>query len=164
MKTDAQRVRQLREARAWSQEQLAEIAGINVRTLQRVESSGGGSLETRMALAAALEVTPAQLCTPIPATDDKAPAPASDSPPPHIGHWTEIKILLWALFVALMLLLGYLFGRDLAQKKNREDPEARDKASTALTAPPCPTAGRQQPDNQPTTIVQTIDFERLPSA
>ena len=53
MKIGPDIVRTLRERRAWSQEQLAEIAGLSVRTVQRVETGGGASLETRMALSAA---------------------------------------------------------------------------------------------------------------
>lgn len=56
MKIDAARLRSLREHRAWSQEQLADIASLNVRTVQRVEAGGAASPETRMALAAALGV------------------------------------------------------------------------------------------------------------
>jgi transcriptional regulator with XRE-family HTH domain len=46
-------VRLLREARGWSQEQLAEIARVAARTVQRVEDAQPSSLETRRALAGA---------------------------------------------------------------------------------------------------------------
>ena len=36
MKIDAQRVRAVREARGWSQEQLATVAGLSPRTIQRL--------------------------------------------------------------------------------------------------------------------------------
>lgn len=49
------RVRRLRERRALTQEQLAEAAGVAIRTVQRAED-GGMSAETVAALAAALEV------------------------------------------------------------------------------------------------------------
>lgn len=44
-----------RETRGWSQEQLAAISGINVRTIQRVEQGLPASLHTRRALAQAFE-------------------------------------------------------------------------------------------------------------
>ena len=44
-----------REMRQWSQEQLAEISGLNVRTVQRVEQGLSASLDTRRALASAFE-------------------------------------------------------------------------------------------------------------
>jgi len=56
MKIDEKMVRSLRELRGWSQEQLAEAAGLGVRTVQRVESDGRASAETRTCLAAAFNV------------------------------------------------------------------------------------------------------------
>lgn len=61
MQLDSARVRQLREGKAWSQEHLANCAGISLRTVQRVEAEGSGSHETAMALASALGVIPADL-------------------------------------------------------------------------------------------------------
>ena len=48
-------IRLFREARQWSQEQLAAISGLNVRTIQRVEQGLPASLDTRRALARAFE-------------------------------------------------------------------------------------------------------------
>jgi len=48
-------IRAFREGRGWSQEQLAEISGLNVRTIQRVEQGHAASLDTRRALARAFE-------------------------------------------------------------------------------------------------------------
>lgn len=56
MRINGDKVRALRESKSWSQEHLAEAAGVSVRTVQRVEADGLGSAETRLALAAALEV------------------------------------------------------------------------------------------------------------
>jgi transcriptional regulator with XRE-family HTH domain len=47
-------VRSMRDARTWSQEQLAEISGLSTRTVQRVEEDQPSSLDTRRALAAGL--------------------------------------------------------------------------------------------------------------
>lgn len=170
MRTDPARVRRLREQRAWSQEQLAEIAGINVRTLQRVESGGGGSLETRMALASALEVAPADLCESVAgsragaegvaAADtgaDTQPGPvaqaAADTPnetdDERASQLREIKLLLWALFVALTLILGYMFGRDLAQKHNWRDAQREKTTAQAPESPAAfPPDTRQQDDSR----------------
>jgi len=49
-------IRALRLERAWSQEQLAEIAGLSVRTIQRLEQGQPVSLETTKALAASFDV------------------------------------------------------------------------------------------------------------
>jgi transcriptional regulator with XRE-family HTH domain len=48
-------IKLFREMRHWSQEQLAEIAGLNVRTIQRVEQGLSASLDTRRALSIAFE-------------------------------------------------------------------------------------------------------------
>ena len=61
MKIDSILVRKIRRERAWSQEQLATVAGLSLRTIQRVEADGSGSLETNMALASALGVPTIEL-------------------------------------------------------------------------------------------------------
>lgn len=49
-------LKQLRIGRHLSQEQLAEMSGLNVRTIQRVESGQNASVETLKCLASALDV------------------------------------------------------------------------------------------------------------
>lgn len=49
-------VKKLRADRNWSQEQLATMAGLSIRTIQRVESGQRASLETLKALASVFEV------------------------------------------------------------------------------------------------------------
>ena len=63
MKIDSVMVRTLREAKSWSQEHLANAAGLSTRTIQRVEADGIGSAETRLALAGALGVAVSQLAS-----------------------------------------------------------------------------------------------------
>jgi len=48
----------LRLEKGWSQEQLADIAGLSLRTVQRVENGATCSLETAKALAATFDTTP----------------------------------------------------------------------------------------------------------
>lgn len=54
-------IRKLRLQRGWSQEQLSELTGLSVRTIQRVERGYPPSLETRNALAAVFETDLSQL-------------------------------------------------------------------------------------------------------
>jgi transcriptional regulator with XRE-family HTH domain len=54
-------VRRLRRERGWTQEQLAEIAALSSKTIQRVERTGMCDLETRSALASVLEIELKQL-------------------------------------------------------------------------------------------------------
>jgi transcriptional regulator with XRE-family HTH domain len=56
MELRGDKVKTLRMARNWTQQQLAEICDVNLRTVQRVENQGNASLETIMALCVAFEV------------------------------------------------------------------------------------------------------------
>lgn len=49
-------IRLVREMRHWSQEQLAEISGLSVRTVQRVEQGESANFDTRRALARAFDL------------------------------------------------------------------------------------------------------------
>ncbi|WP_340645381.1 2TM domain-containing protein [Phenylobacterium sp.] len=49
-------IQKLRLQRGWSQEQLAEVSGLSVRTVQRLERGQPGSLESMKALAAVFEI------------------------------------------------------------------------------------------------------------
>lgn len=53
---DATKIKRWREERSWSQDHLADAAGISLRTIQRIENGDGASRETVMALAAAFNV------------------------------------------------------------------------------------------------------------
>lgn len=56
MHTNSIRLRELRATRQWSQEQLAKLSGLNLRTIQRLESGARVSTESLRALAAVFEV------------------------------------------------------------------------------------------------------------
>lgn len=56
MHIDSNRLRELRTARQWSQEQLADLSGLNLRTIQRLESGSKISTESLRSLAAVFEV------------------------------------------------------------------------------------------------------------
>jgi len=61
MRIDAKRIRAERERRAWSQEHLATVSGLGLRTIQRIEKTGAASFESARALAAVFEVDVADL-------------------------------------------------------------------------------------------------------
>ncbi|MGE6468226.1 helix-turn-helix domain-containing protein [Serratia proteamaculans] len=58
------RIRQLRLEKGWSQEQLATIAGLSSRTVQRIENGEQASLETLTAIAASLGLQVSDLYQP----------------------------------------------------------------------------------------------------
>lgn len=57
-------VRNEREKWAWSQSQLAEVAGVSLRTVQRLEKTGVASFETLMAVAQAFKMDVKELEAP----------------------------------------------------------------------------------------------------
>lgn len=54
-------VRKLRLQRGWSQEQLAQMSGLSVRTIQRIERGQKAGLESKKSLAAVFEIELSQL-------------------------------------------------------------------------------------------------------
>ena len=56
MKINSALVLQLRNAKSWSQEELATAAGLNLRTIQRIENEASASLQSKKALASVFEI------------------------------------------------------------------------------------------------------------
>jgi transcriptional regulator with XRE-family HTH domain len=84
MPVSRERIKALRDARAWSQAHLAEAAGLSLRTVQRVEAEGVASAETRLALAAALDVPVESLNAPQSAAGAAmAPGASPSATPAH---------------------------------------------------------------------------------
>ena len=61
MKISADWVVKLRKQRSWSQDELAIASGLNLRTIQRIEKHASASLQSRKAVAAALDIDPRDL-------------------------------------------------------------------------------------------------------
>ncbi|MDM7859043.1 DUF4177 domain-containing protein [Alteromonas sp. ASW11-36] len=57
MKINAELVLELRTRKCWSQEELALASGLNLRTIQRIEKEATASLQSKKALASALDVS-----------------------------------------------------------------------------------------------------------
>lgn len=55
------KLKKLRTYNGWSQERLADVSGLSLRTVQRIESGGSASLESQLALAKALDISPGEL-------------------------------------------------------------------------------------------------------
>lgn len=66
---DGNHIRSLRLQRGWSQSHLAELTSLGERTIQRIESTGQASLESRMAIAQAFDLTTDQLFQTAPARE-----------------------------------------------------------------------------------------------
>ncbi|WP_100642412.1 helix-turn-helix domain-containing protein [Alteromonas facilis] len=55
------KLKALRQSKGWSQELLAKMSGLSVRTIQRVESDGKASAETVLSIASVFELSPNEL-------------------------------------------------------------------------------------------------------
>lgn len=73
VKTNSDNIKSYRLKRAWSQEHLAHVAGLGLRTIHRIEIKGEASLESIKAIASALEVPLHEIMLPL-----KAPVKARD--------------------------------------------------------------------------------------
>lgn len=73
MQLNIQRLKQLRESKAWSQSHLAEVAGISLRTVQRIEKSGSASPESVMSICSAFDIQAHELIEKDASSIDKAP-------------------------------------------------------------------------------------------
>jgi len=56
MKVDGELVADLRKNKFWSQEELAIASGLNLRTVQRIETTGVASLQSKKALSSAFDI------------------------------------------------------------------------------------------------------------
>ena len=67
-------VKKLREQKHWSQDQLATMAGLSLRTIQRVEAGSPASKETLKSLASVFEIDISQLTERVKVIDKKSEA------------------------------------------------------------------------------------------
>lgn len=65
-------VKQLREKKYWSQEQLANMTGLSLRTIQRVEAGNPASKETLKSLASVFEINISELTERVKMIDKKS--------------------------------------------------------------------------------------------
>src|SRR5688500_5243099 len=56
MRINVDVVLRVRKQKSWSQEELAIASGLNLRTIQRIESEASASLQSKKALASALDL------------------------------------------------------------------------------------------------------------
>lgn len=111
---DADQIRRMRAARSWSQEGLAAVSGLSARTVQRIESDGVASLESRRALAAAFGVNATEIAarqgygTPAAGagiTGADAAASFIDHPAPSAGLTSILVAAAAGSFAVLMIAL-----------------------------------------------------------
>lgn len=94
-------IKQLRNERGWTQQQLADICAVSLRTVQRVEMQGVGSLETCKALAAAFVIEREQLLVRPDNANDLNPT----GPLPRMSLWIGSAFALGLTAGMLLTLL-----------------------------------------------------------
>lgn len=102
-------VRNLRLKQCWSQKQLAEISGLSVRTIQRIEQGDKPGLETAMSLASIFEVSVSTINL---AREDEKMIEAENSKLEAIGYVQGIKefYVHVAIYVSLVIASLILWG------------------------------------------------------
>ncbi len=110
------RLRELRTARQWSQEQLATLSGLNLRTIQRLESGTKISKESLQALAAVFEVPAESLLQRDTKPSESALLAMRDGATRSLeftGNTSRIDFWWFALGVLILLAFGTLLSRFL---------------------------------------------------
>lgn len=106
-------VKKLRTKRNWSQDQLATLSGVSLRTIQRVEAGNTASLETLKSLSSVFEIDISRLTEEVFVIDKNAEEWKS------VPLWVSVGLfglrsrkvaLMFELFSALLGAFG-LFGQ-----------------------------------------------------
>ena len=94
MLLDKNKLKSLRAQRGWTQQHLADVCDIHIRTIQRLEKSGVASSETTKALASGLDLRVSDILL------DQVGSHTSDSATKTDYRWVAI----------LTLVLGFVVG------------------------------------------------------
>jgi transcriptional regulator with XRE-family HTH domain len=149
---DGAKIRTLRMQRGWTQEQLAEIAGVSTRTIQRAEAADSAAFETVRALADAfgadfsqlLKTGTREILNPAPEPDacseSGGPVVADPAGQPGRSAWGTFQVALATLVMGL--LAGVALTSWLGQP-SVPDPAATRSAVASSTAG-SPTSGTGQ--------------------
>jgi transcriptional regulator with XRE-family HTH domain len=101
-------VRRLRDKRNWSQEQLATVSGLSLRTIQRVEAGNNASMETLKSFASVFDVEISTLTEEITVIDKNS---ASWKSEPWIVRFFLLEVKKRTHMVYLeygLLLIGFV--------------------------------------------------------
>lgn len=102
-------VKKLRQKNNWSQEQLAILCGVSLRTIQRVEAGNQASLETLKSLASVFEIEISKLTEEIIVIDKQSDEWKAEPLLLRIAAFGMKKRLHFVLIEYLLILLGIGF-------------------------------------------------------
>lgn len=94
MKINAAKIATERKRKAWSQQHLADVSGLSLRTVQRIENNGVGSPDSVKAIAMAFDLIPADLMQ----YEINQP---SENPTQNSKQKSKIAAILTATFIGL---------------------------------------------------------------
>ena len=87
-------VQKLRLQRGWSQQQLAELSGLSVRTIQRIENGSAASTESLKSLASVFEIDFSTLSSESAMPDTPTPTPnSSPTNKPSASQQEQLALL-----------------------------------------------------------------------
>lgn len=146
---DGGRIRALRIQRGWTQEQLAEIAGVSPRTIQRAEAADRASFDTVRAVAGAFgegfdDLLKTQDCNPPMQNSECSPPSRAATPAPRVtppaarSDWRPV----WLAVPALSL--GILVGAVLMRHPGTEGPKAGKPSTSGLASDTVAAGGGEQ--------------------
>lgn len=99
-------IRKLRLSKGWSQEQLAELCNLSVRTIQRIERGQKPSLETLNSLSSVFEIDVSELSMEATTMDRKSKLPEEEKAIVYVrdikgfySHLIKYIIIIFCLFV-----------------------------------------------------------------
>ncbi|MDN3637722.1 2TM domain-containing protein [Simiduia curdlanivorans] len=105
-------IRKLRLQKGWSQEQLAELSGLSVRTIQRIERGQSAGLETLKSLAAVFNVELSTLqpeVTPMSESSDTKITPSLSTDERDAIEYVRDLKGFYSNLTTYILVIGFLF-------------------------------------------------------
>ena len=108
-------IRELRLQRGWTQDQLAQLSGLNVRTIQRIEKSQGISIESLNSLSAVFEIPVNELKRELDmrqSTNDDKPTPQTENQEDTLKKVRDLKEFYQHL-VTFICIGGIMLNIDL---------------------------------------------------
>ncbi|BBN83694.1 XRE family transcriptional regulator [Pseudoalteromonas sp. A25] len=105
--------RKLRLQRGWSQDQLAQLSGLSLRTIQRIERGHTPSLESLKSLAAVFETTVADLQQELKMKPHNSDISLTEQEQTVIEHVKAIRdfyshALTYAIIIVFLFILNYI--------------------------------------------------------
>lgn len=114
--TISEKLKNYRRINCLSQERLAEISGISIRTIQRIEEGKSiGSAYTLTALAKALNKNSSELINSV-----------SENPEPVYNNINKLKMLNFSAIAMLLIPLSNIIFPVYIYLKNRDDKNVKD--------------------------------------